>query len=76
MGESKIVGHHAIAPRTRYLLFGLVLTFTGIVKLWLWSGGSANNFGLCLGTLFTVAGPYYLWLAWRSRTESSLNQEP
>ena len=76
MGESKIIEHHAVPPRTRYLLFGLVLTFSGIVKLWLWSDGSANNFGLYLGALFTVAGPYYLWLAWRSRTKCSHKEEP
>lgn len=56
-----------ISNGTRYLVLGILLTFMGIVKLWFWFSGFANQFALWFGILFCSAGLYFILHGWLCR---------
>lgn len=70
-GESEI----KISNGARLLILGALFTFMGIVKLWLWFSGVANEFALWFGLLFCSAGPYFLFSSWRAHTRTGDSTE-
>lgn len=65
-----------IPSRIRYLLFGLLFTFGGIVELWSWSEGRSNTFGMYFGAVLVLVGPCYLFHAWRSWARNRTIRDP